>query len=305
MSASTLRAYTAFFREYLAFMIFNKCQPNQVNLDFALAFLEFLATNKVKIAQIRNYVAAMKHFSIRFNISYHCWKHEKIALFLKALQRSTSFRVRLPRVLDITLFEQLIAKCRLTYLGDIFKAAYILAFFGFFRLSNLVPHTVATFSKIRHLTKGDIFFSKNYVTTLIKRAKTIQNNDQVRLIKLPVLKNRLCPAKILKECLALVPGDKDAPLLQFKIQSNWVPLTDNKIRSHLKTVLQFLNLPRDYITFHSFRRSVASFAFNLNVPLQHIQRHGTWMSDSVWRYVTDSSEAGVQVADSFASYFCS
>ena len=162
---------------------------------------------------------------------------------------------------------------------------------------------MATFSRIKHLTKGDIFFSRKYVTILIKWSKTLQNSDQVRLVKLPVLNNHLCPSTALKKCIQLVPGDKDAPLLQFCTNPVWTPLTDNKVRKHLKNLLNLLNLPPSYMTFHSLRHSGASSAFNLNVPLQHIQRHGTWTSDCVWRYVTDSADAGSQVANSFAAHF--
>ena len=54
-----------------------------------------------------------------------------------------------------------------------------------------------------------------------------------------------------------------------------------------------------FFSFHSFRRSGATFAFNNDVTLQNIQRHGTWTSDCVWRYITDSVHCGEQVADMF------
>ena len=99
----------------------------------------------------------------------------------------------------------------------------------------------------------------------------------------------------------MVPGDNNAPLFQFKLRSTWIPLSDNRVRRHLKNILSLCGKHSDYVTFHSFRRSGATFAFNHNVPLQDIQRHGTWTSDCVWRYVTDSTDAGCQVADTFAS----
>ena len=113
--------------------------------------------------------------------------------------------------------------------------------------------------------------------------------------------NELCPARALKTCLALVPGGSKAPLLQFKLFQSWIPLTDSRVRRHLRNILTLIGADPSLITFHSLRRSGATLAFNNNVPLQHIQRHGTWTSDCVWRYVTDSSDAGAQVADTFAS----
>ena len=65
----------------------------------------------------------------------------------------------------------------------------------------------------------------------------MQSNNQARILKIPVLNNVICPAKALRACLQLVPGFSNAPLFQFKMFKNWVPLIDNKVRSHLKDIL--------------------------------------------------------------------
>ena len=175
-------------------------------------------------------------------------------------------------------------------MGHIFKAVYLTAFFGFLRLSNLVPHSVATYSQLKHLSKGDAFL----VTILLKWSKTLQMNNQDRLLKLPRLNNDICPFAAIQKCLQIVPGRSNAPLFQFKLKSSWIPLSDSRVRRHLKNVLSLCEKHTDYITFHSFRRSGAPFAFNHNVPLQDIQSHGTWTSDCVWKYVTNSTDAGSQ-----------
>ena len=95
----------------------------------------------------------------------------------------------------------------------------------------------------------------------------MQFNNKARLLKIPILKNQFCPVKALKDCLHMVPGDNNAPLLQFKLYDRWVPLTDARVRKHLKNILILAGKPADFITFHSFRRSDASLAFNHNVPL--------------------------------------
>ena len=192
-------------------------------------------------------------------------------------------------------------KCDATQLGTVFKAAYLVGFFGFLRLSNLVPHSTTSFSHLKHLAKGDIFFSDAYVTILIKWSKTMQSGNQARLLKLPRLNNVICPFLALKRCLQVVPGGRNDPLFQFQVQGRWLPLTDNRVRRHLRDLLPMIGKPQSCITFHSFRRSGATFAFNHSVPLQDIQRHGTWTSDAVWRYVIDSTDMGCQVADTFAT----
>ena len=52
-------------------------------------------------------------------------------------------------------------------------------------------------------------------------------------------------------------------------------------------------------TPHAFRLSSAMFTFYNEVALQNMQRLGTWTLDCVWRYITDSANAGEQVANMF------
>ena len=301
LAQSTNRAYSAMFKMYLAFLAFASIQPNQVNVHVALAFLECLNFNKVRFSQMANYISAIKSFSTKFGLNFEAFEHRKIGMYLKSLQKSSPLSVKLHQVIDVKILRHIVNKCDLTYMGPIFKVAYILGFFGFLRLSNLVPHTTSLFNHTKHLAQGDIIFTKSHVIVLLKWTKTMQLNNQIKLLKLPYLHNELCPARALKTCLALVPGGSNAPLLQFKLFQNWIPLTDSRVRRHLRNILSLLGYHPSFITFHSFRRSGATLAFNNNVPLQDIQRHGTWTSDCVWRYVTDTSDAGAQVADTFAS----
>ena len=305
LAESTNKAYTAMFRLYLAFLAFVAFTPNQVNVDIFLAFLECLVVNQVKAAQLQNYVSAIKNFSIRFSMPSHFCDHPKVHMYIKSLQKSAPVNVKINQIIDIQLLKALITCCDRTFLGDIFKTCYLLAFFTFLRLSNLVPHTVHSFNVVKHLTKGDIFFARDHATVLIKWTKTLQFANQARMIKIPMLNNIICPVAALKKCLKITPGDKNSPLFQYKTASTWLPLTDTRVRKHLQNVLKLLNLHENHVTFHSFRRSGATFAFNHNVSLQEIQRHGTWTSDCVWRYITEHTDAGSEVARNFALHLAS
>ena len=273
---------------------------NPVNVPIFLSFLEFLNFNNVRNTQLPNYIAAIKAKCIQFDIAHDFLSDPRIRYYLRAINLSAPMCVKLKTVVNIDTLKAIIAQCNSTYMRQIFKAIYLLGFFGFFRLSNLTPHCVKSFDPLKHLTKEDIISTPGGMSILVKWSKTMQFNDQVRLVHLPVLNNELCPVKALSNLLLISPHGNDRPLFQYKSQS-WVPMTDTRVRQHLKSILKTLALDRSGITFHSFRRSGATFAFNHNVPLQNIQRHGTWTSDCVWRYVTDSVDAGSQVANTFAT----
>ena len=81
----------------------------------------------------------------------------------------------------------------------------------------------------------------------------------------------------------MVP-DND-PLFATHTQDLVLPLTDSTIRKHLKRVLALLGLQNDGYTFHTFRRSDASWAYNHGVPMEAKKSQGTWVSDTVWHYI--------------------
>ena len=68
----------------------------------------------------------------------------------------------------------------------------------------------------------------------------------------------------------------------------------------LKQINLHLGLHPSHFTFHSLRRSAAMFAFNAHVPIQSIQRHGTWTSNCVWSYIQADQSTGEQLASALA-----
>ena len=125
-------------------------------------------------------------------------------------------------------------------------------------------------------------------------------NNSIRLIKIPSLgSSPLCPITPLKKLLSHTPQHPNNPLFQIKCYQKWVPLTDSRLMKTLSTILNRLHLSQSNITFHSFRSSGATLAFNSSVPFQHIQSHGTWTSESVWSYITQDHQASDKIALAF------
>ena len=159
-----------------------------------------------------------------------------------------------------------------------------------------------TFNPLEQLARADLFFAPPGAHILIKWSKTLQAKNQIRLLKIPSLKKSiLCPVSALKNLLLITPSGDNKPLFQIKYKQKWVPLTDSRLRRALASILLSLQLHTSKITFHSFRRSGATFAFNSSVPLQDIQSHGTWSSDCVWSYITQDHKATDKVASTFQS----
>ena len=162
------------------------------------------------------------------------------------------------------------------YMGQVFKAVSTLAYFSFLRLSNLAPHRSADLSPLYHLARGDIIVAHPGIQVLIKWSKTMQTRNIVKILKIPQLgANSIGPVKAVTNLLAITPGSNNQSLFQYQSIKGWVPLTDTQVRKNLHLILKKLNLSNSNLTFHAFRCSGATYTFNSNVDLQHIESHGT------------------------------
>ena len=111
----------------------------------------------------------------------------------------------------------------------------------------------------------------------------------------------LRPVASVREVLHRTSGTNNTPLFHVKCFDRWVPLTDTRLRKLLSKILQILHLDSLGYTFHSLCRLGATLMFNLNIPMQDIQSHGTWTLESAWTYITQDHNASASVAHSFHS----
>ena len=87
--------------------------------------------------------------------------------------------------------------------------------------------------------------------------------------------SRICPLAALKALIQVIPGPQDDPLFSIVKYSKYVPVTDSMVREDLKRVINILNWHHFQFTFHSFRRSGASWAFQHDIPIETIKQQGT------------------------------
>ena len=300
---ATDRNYTSMFRLFLAFTIFMKLNVFQLTPLMILAYLQFLESNNTSSSSMANHLSAIKAKLSLCSVSTQPFQDPRIKYFQKAMTLHRPFKVQLKKVIDIDTLHFIVRTCDSTYMGQVFKAVYTLAFFSFLRLSNLVPHSVQSFSPLHHLARADIIMAVPGMHIVIKWSKTIQSRHMVKILKIPSLgANPICPVTAIKNLLAITRGSKNHPLFQYKTLKGWAPLTDTQVRRHFHLILKKLNLYNSNLTFHAFRRSGATYAFNSNVALQDIQSHGTWTSECVWRYITLDHEASDQVSLAFQKH---
>ena len=282
----TWAMYKSMFLLFLAFCEFIQITVHPVSLEVMLFFVEFLAFNNLKAPSIMNYVTAIKSQYKWFHIEIHVFDHPRFKLFMKAVNISIRSPPLQKGIFDLQTLHNIITVSNSLPFSSVFKAIYLLAFFGFLRISNLAPNSKLSFDLTKHLCRGDFICHGSSAVLLIKWSKTLQTSQSGTFITLPNLgASPLCPIKALKNMITHSPLPPNFPMFLTSLGV----VTQSQIRSHLTKVLSLLNLDHSHFTFHTFRRSGATLAFNNNVPIQQIKRQGTWSSDAVHAYIVPRS----------------
>ena len=101
-------------------------------------------------------------------------------------------------------------------------------------------------------------------------AKNMQNSGDMHVFQLPLLSSSiLCPVTALKDIVNYLRQGKDHPLVLIPNGSGYKSLTARRDRSFLKLAVAAIGMNPKHITFHSFRRSGATRAFDNDVKLDH------------------------------------
>ena len=261
--------------------------------------MEFLHMSNLSVSNITNHVAGLRSMYIVHGLPTTPFKDERLPLFLKSLKINAPLSPIVRKIISIDMLIQIVQACDKLRDPVLFKSLYLFSFFSFLRLSNILPHSAATFDVSRHLARGDLIWSQDSCLVLIKWSKTMQQRKEIKSISIPNLGDScLCPMAALKRMFLAFPASKNQPLFVVWSANKLCPLTDSMARKHLKKISGLLNIS-PALTFHAFRRSGTTWAFNKGVSMQQIMKHGTWSSDSVWRYIQSVPSASSEVASTF------
>ena len=246
-------------------------------------------------------MSAIKAKFIMFDLDHAILDHPKVRYFVRSLKINRPLVVVKRNIMSLQVLSNLVKECNFIFAGKVFKAIFLMAFFGFLRISNVAPHAVGAFDPSRHLTPQDISFEPDCMKVVIKWSKTIRTRDRTHVLTLPRLRGSpLCPVRALRKAMAMYSPSENQPLFQIYGAGNWRVIIDSRIRKVLSKLNVKLGFDPHHFSFHTFRRSGASLAYNSHIPIQKIKHHGSWTSDCVWKYIQADQNFSQDIASSFA-----
>ena len=283
----TLANLQSYFKVFLSYCAFYQFDHSAFTVSQLLGFIETLACSNMKYSNIVNHISGIKTIFIQNHYNSDIFSTFEVKSMLRACAKTLPYTPTVKGIFTVETITEIIIKTQGLDNPRLYKALFLLAFFSFLRISNLLPASAASFNALRQLCRGDIIFHSKGAIVLVKRTKTIQNPTDCIKIPLPLIEGSiLCPVAALQQFIKYNPACPNDPLFIIKHhQASNIIITQNRARSVLESILKQLGLPKSYNGFHTFRRSGATLAYQLGVPIPSIQNHGTWISDTVWRYI--------------------
>ena len=289
---------TRHFKTFMSFIMFMEL-PVCVNLHNILTFLEYLFQNHISPKVIRNYLSSVHLMAHQYNIPQSDSNHYAITNYIRSISINSAFRPTPRGIFDLPTLYQISISCDILNDPILFRAIFLTSFYEFLCMSNIAPHSASQYSPSRLFLRQDLIFAHPGAHLIIKWTKPLQDHNSHHAIQLPsIQKHFLCPVRALKQLLQSRPLPPHSPLFA----NNFPPFTqviDTHIPDSLKKVLAHKNIPLKGHSFHTFRRSGATLAFDNNISLQNIQAHGLWHSSAVWTYLQNASVAPSIIPSTF------
>ena len=207
---------------------------------------------------------------------------------IRALQGSKP-RVRLP--ITVAILQRM--KSHLDSTGHRHRLALwaisASAFFGFFRLGELLPDTT-TFNAAVHLAWGDVAVNStsnpNMIQFHLKRSKCDQFGAGSDVV-VGRTDAELCPVLAMLHYLAS-RGDRPGT---FFITAEGQTITKQWFVAQLREVLAAVGLPQEQYAGHSFRIGAATTAALVGIEDSTIQALGRWHSAAFLQYIRMPKES--------------
>ena len=152
----TARCYQIMFRTFVAFCVYMKISLACIDAQSVLSFLECLATQKVSVHMIANYVSAIKPQLVVYCLNYSIIDDPKIKYFLKSIRINWPLALPCRNIMNLKDLKSISVMCDGLRIGFVYKAVFLVAYFGLFRLSNLSPHSQNAYDHTRHLSRRSL-----------------------------------------------------------------------------------------------------------------------------------------------------
>lgn len=280
LSASTRKLYDAGVQKFEGFRAeygINLVWPPDVS--DVINFVSYLSLTGFAVSSIRAYVSAIA-YKCRISGLLDPTQNFLVSKLLQGLNRTRRSKdVRLPITPSILVrvLLSLPRVCKTLYEASLFSLAYSLAFYGFFRVGELVVTQAEHGLQIRNVQLID---NDQAISLGLQSSKTDQSGAGVVLV-LEARDGITCPVRCYQQFISRRPGI-GGYLLCHEDRS---PLTRYQFCAVLKMAISQIGLNSAHYNSHSFRVGSATTAYGNSVTEDNLKAYGRWSSEAFRTYI--------------------
>ena len=258
-------------------------------------FGAFLVNTGIQSSTLKSYISVIKHI---IRIDNYEWDDSKV--FLNILIRGCKYqnnviKTRMPigkNLLEAILFELERIYPDQPYLEILYKAIFILAYYGLFRIGKLVSVNSDHAIKACNVHIGR---DKDKILVVLFSSKTHGKASRLQQVKISAISNRssctsntkfkfFCPFQVARTYLKLHGSflSDDDPFFLFKDGSH---ITAHAVRKVLKSCLNRLNMDSSLFNTQSFCIGCVTQLFKSGYTVDQIKQARCWESNAIYKYL--------------------
>lgn len=276
---------------------YNIWNPFPLTEEIMCAFVAYLAEQGLAPQTGKAYLSALRNAQISLGLpdprdqsSLPLLKRVQAGISRIRLQEGSSARrVRLPITLPVLKKVQDYLRATPNPETVVIWAIACSAFFGFFRLGELLLDSPSTYNPNTCLSWGDVAVDSRVAPSKVqihlKRSKCDQFGSGVDVV-VGVTGTPICPVRAMVAYLE-ARGTRPGP---FFVDTSGVVVKKPWFIARFRELLSAVGVPASDYAGHSFRIGAATTAAIAGVPDSTIQMLGRWQSAAFLRYIRTPKE---------------
>ena len=284
ISPNTEAAYKTATNAFNHFLLeFQLSAAWPVNSQHVVLFVAYCFEKGLAPSTIHTYVAGVNHFHKLAGGS----DLKEVFMIKKLLEGCLRLRkkkdTRLPISIKILMNVSAIlpSVCYDEFEVKMFRAAFLLAYFGLFRVSEIVASSNLAVNRSISWRDVSMGHENKHLVIILRISKTSQCGAPITL-KIPRETNaELCPVQAVQDYLAIRPNFQGP----FFCHANGAPTTRGQFSAVLAKSIGRILPGCKTIKSHSFRIGRATQLFGMGLSGDKIKMLGRWRSDAYKSYI--------------------
>jgi hypothetical protein len=308
LAPSTRRSYDSAMKKFNSFCRrYQVLDPFPVTEQLLCSFAAFMGVEGLAPQTVKSYLAAIRNTQLSLGLpdpreqsSLPVLRRVLAGISRSRIGRGQPSRIRLPVTAALLRNIESVLQRSANSERHVLWTVCCTAFFGFFRLGELLLTKPSEFNPRLYLSWGDMAVDDRQAPRMVKFNLKQSKSDPLGRGADVILGRTgcdLCPVTAVLNYAALW-GNQSGP---FFITSTGRPLIKQTFVSEIREVLARLGLPDHEYAGHSFRIGAATSAAMAGIEDSTIQLLGRWQSAAFLRYIRTPQEMLAAISATLAT----